>query len=84
MITRMDRAVFRGLGDVAVVPWVVSVSDDYLYVTDDKGIADQNQTGHSDRIVGMAKERAYRYDPAMVTHGAECECYWTHLHAWLV
>lgn len=65
----MERAVFRCTGDVAVVLWVVRTTDDALYVTDDKGITELGQVGQSDRIVGMAKERAYYYDQSLVTHG---------------
>jgi hypothetical protein len=65
----MEQAVFRCVGDVAAVLWVVRTTDDALYVTDDKGITELGQGGQSDRIVGMAKERAYRYDPSQVTHG---------------
>jgi len=77
----MERAVFRGLDDVAVVLWVVCTIDDVVYVTDDKGITEINQDGQSARIVGMAKERAYRYEPSEVTHGERVD--WDRLSGFL-
>ena len=69
----MKRAVFRGLGDIALVLWVVRADEDTVYVTDDTGIAEMAQVGQSGRIVGMAKERAFGYDGVGVTHGAVAE-----------
>jgi hypothetical protein len=64
-----ELAVFQGLEGKALVRWVVSVSGDTLHVTDDIGLTEYNARGTTRRMVGMARSRAFFYDPEVVSDG---------------
>lgn len=73
----MERqvAVFQGVGGVPVKLWVLSVDGDTLYVTDSVGLAECDSVGTTRRMLGMARSRAFRDDPALVLDGSEAD--WT-------
>jgi hypothetical protein len=61
-----EKAVFRGVGDVALVRWVISANSDTIQVTDDKGLADMQSAGITRRTLAVARRKAFRYDESII------------------
>jgi len=60
-----ERAVFRGVDDVAIVAHVTDVVGDVLYITDEKGLTELSTLGITRRRLGVSRRMAYRWKPGI-------------------